>query len=168
MAHSAKRHKTMRVRTISATNFKSLVDFRMDLAKFTCLIGLNGAGKSTVLQFIDFLAQQARGDIRGWLRERKWSSKELKSQFSKKTNIEFSVRLADGPDETCSWEGSFNTRLLRCTTERIRISGAELDVHEGNFYVSEPDEAAEEVGTGTGTGPAVPSHSTMKDHCCRN
>jgi predicted ATPase len=154
MAHFAGRHDTMRVRTIRTTNFKSLVDFTLDLAKFTCLIGLNSAGKSTVLQLVDFLGQQVRGDIRGWLRERNWSSKDLKSQFSKKTNIDFSVRLADGPDETCSWEGSFNTRLLRCTTEHIRISGAEIRVHEGSLNVIQPDEAAEEVATGAGTAPA--------------
>ncbi len=67
------------IRTITARNFKSLVDFKLDLAKFTCLIGLNGAGKSTVLQFIDFLAQQGRGDIKGWPEDRQWEAKDLKS-----------------------------------------------------------------------------------------
>ena len=67
------------IRKVTAGNFKSLVDFKLDLAKFTCLIGLNGAGKSTALQFIDFLAQQVRGDIKGWLEERHWEAKDLKS-----------------------------------------------------------------------------------------
>ena len=43
--------------SITANNFKSLIDFRLDLADFTCLIGLNGSGKSTVLQLIDLSAQ---------------------------------------------------------------------------------------------------------------
>lgn len=46
-----------RISRLEVNNFKSLVDFEMDLPKFSCLIGLNGAGKSTVLQFIDFLSQ---------------------------------------------------------------------------------------------------------------
>jgi predicted ATPase len=145
----------MQVRTISTSNFKSLVDFKLDLAKFACLIGLNGAGKSTVLQLIDFLGQQVRGDIAGWLKERNWTAKEIKSQFSKKNNIDFSVRLAEGSNGTCSWQGSFNTRLLRCTTERIRVSGAKLEVHEGNFELFESDEAAEEAGTGTVPGGVI-------------
>ena len=45
---------------LEVENFKSLVNFEMDLPKFSCLIGLNGAGKSTVLQFIDFLSQLMR------------------------------------------------------------------------------------------------------------
>ena len=63
----------MRLKTIAVNNFKSLVNFTLPMAKFSCLIGLNGVGKSTVLQFADFLAQQVRGDIKGWLNERHWS-----------------------------------------------------------------------------------------------
>jgi AAA15 family ATPase/GTPase len=44
-------------------NFKSLVNFELDLAKFTCLIGLNGAGKSTVLQALDFTSAVMSGEI---------------------------------------------------------------------------------------------------------
>jgi predicted ATPase len=50
----------MRITTIHVENFKSLVDFDLDMANCACLIGLNGSGKSTVLQVIDFLSQQAR------------------------------------------------------------------------------------------------------------
>jgi len=59
----------MRIKSIEANNFKSLVDFRIELAGFNCLIGLNGSGKSTVLQFIDFVSQLVRGDMKGWLNE---------------------------------------------------------------------------------------------------
>jgi predicted ATPase len=72
---------------ITATNFKSLVDFEFDVARFTCLVGLNGAGKSTVLQFIDFLARQVRGDLRGWLGERNWKPQELNSRLTPRKNI---------------------------------------------------------------------------------
>lgn len=117
------------IRSITARNFKSLVDFKLDLAKFTCLIGLNGAGKSTVLQFVDFLAQQVRGDIEGWLEERQWKAKDLKSQLTKKKNtIDFSVLLTHDPHDPVDlplsygaaiWEATFNPVKRRCTREKI-------------------------------------------------
>lgn len=48
----------MKIKKIKVNNFKSLVDFELPLNKFSCLVGLNGSGKSTVLQFFDFLSQQ--------------------------------------------------------------------------------------------------------------
>ncbi len=53
----------MRITHLRVDNFKSLVDFNLPLAKFNCLVGLNGSGKSTVLQFFDFLSQQVKGDL---------------------------------------------------------------------------------------------------------
>jgi hypothetical protein len=53
-----------------------------------------------VLQFIDVLAQQVRGDIKGWLEERHWEAKDLKSQLTKKKKtIDFSVLLTHHPRE---------------------------------------------------------------------
>ncbi len=143
----------MQIRTIKANNFKSLVEFEIDLARFSCLIGLNGAGKSTVLQFIDFLGQQARGNIEGWLEGRKWSIKDLKSKLSKKKKVDFEVKFEDESGEPCSWTGSFNTQLLRCTSEAIRVQGVEFDVHEGHYYIIEPDGVSEASGNGTRSGP---------------
>ena len=84
----------MRIRELEIDNFKSLVDFKLDLAKFTCLIGLNGVGKSTVLQCIDFLSQQVRGGLKGWLAERSWKSTDLKSRLTtKKNNMDERLRM---------------------------------------------------------------------------
>ena len=85
----------MRIKFIEANNFKSLVDFRIELAQFNCLIGLNGSGKSTVLQFIDFISQLINGDMKGWLNERKWKSSDLKSKLTKKVNIDVCVSFSD-------------------------------------------------------------------------
>ncbi len=144
----------MRVLAIRANNFKSLVDFRIDLADFTCLIGLNGAGKSTVLQFVDFLGQQVRGDLEGWLSERSWRAKDLKSQLTKKkNNIDFSVELADESGQHATWEASFNPIQLQCTHERIRVGNAHLDVSGGSVQVVE-----------NVTGPTVPGAGTSSSH----
>ena len=51
------------IKSIWVDNFKSLVDFKLELAKFNCIVGLNGSGKSTVLQALDFVSQLMVGDI---------------------------------------------------------------------------------------------------------
>lgn len=76
---------------IHVDNFKSLVQFDIKLAKFSCLIGLNGAGKSTVLQAMDFLTQLMRGEIDSWLAERGWIAADLNSKLSSRSNIDFGV-----------------------------------------------------------------------------
>jgi len=109
-----------RISRLEVQNFKSLVDFEMDLPKFSCLIGLNGAGKSTVLQFIDFLSQLVRGDMEGWLAERKWKSGDLRSKLTKKLNIEFCIRFCDEKGRPAGrWEAVYSPSKHRCTRERI-------------------------------------------------
>lgn len=75
------------IQQIRIDNFKSLVDFEMRLASFTCLVGLNGAGKSTVLQALDFISQQMRGEIDSWLTQRQWEPRDLGSKLTAKQNI---------------------------------------------------------------------------------
>lgn len=74
------------IRRIQIDNFKLLDGFLIPpapnvLGNFTCLIGANGSGKTTVLQAIDFLSQLVKGRVPEWLRERNWSSQELLSQL---------------------------------------------------------------------------------------
>ena len=100
---------------IKANSFKSLVDFSLPFSKFNCLVGLNGSGKSTVLQFIDFLSQQMTGDIDEWLESRKWTAKDLNSTLSKQLNISFTVEL-EFSGKSVIWNASFN----RSDTRRTR------------------------------------------------
>jgi predicted ATPase len=126
----------MRIKGLQANNFKSLVDFELDLAKFTCLIGLNGAGKSTVLQLIDFLAQQARGDLKSWLEDRHWKPRELSSRLTAKKNIVFTVRLVSDRDRSyVVWGGIFNPTQLHCTFEKISTPDALLEVEDGHLRI---------------------------------
>lgn len=118
---------------IKANNFKSLVDFSLPFSKFNCLVGLNGSGKSTVLQFIDFLSQQVSGDIDEWLESRQWSAKDLNSTLTQKSNITFTVEMSFA-DKPVSWEGSFNRTELYCTSEKITWGGQILlNVADGKF-----------------------------------
>ncbi|OQY51669.1 MAG: ATP-binding protein [Candidatus Parabeggiatoa sp. nov. 2] len=109
----------MKVKKIKVNNFKSLVDFECPLDKFNCLVGLNGSGKSTVLQAFDFLSQQVRGDIKGWLEKRQWKPSEIHSKLTSKQNINFEVLLLHANRFEVNWTASFNCRTLRCTSELI-------------------------------------------------
>ncbi|WP_435249283.1 AAA family ATPase [Vibrio sp. nBUS_14] len=124
---------------IKANNFKSLVGFSLPFSKFNCLVGLNGSGKSTVLQFIDFLSQQVSGDIDEWLDSRQWSAKDLNSTLTKQSNITFTVELSYS-GKPVIWEGSFNRKELYCTTEKITWGGKTLlNVADGKFSLPTED-----------------------------
>ncbi len=140
----------IRLCKITMDNFKSLVGFEMDLAKFSCLVGLNGAGKSTVLQALDFLCQQMKGDISGWLKNREWEAIDLKSKLSKVSNITFEVTF-DMAGQVIIWSGSFNRSLLRCTQESLEIVGSTtMKVEDGRYSVFQlvAEDVAEALAVG--------------------
>lgn len=124
------------IHQIRIDNFKSLVDFEIHMAPFTCLVGLNGAGKSTVLQALDFISQQMRGDIDGWLEQRQWEPRDLGSKLTTKQNIDISVQIETEKHGLIEWSASFNRQSLRCTAEeafcdRVRV----LKVEDGEFFI---------------------------------
>jgi predicted ATPase len=140
---------TMQIQSIGTKNFKSLVDFRLDLAKFSCLIGLNGVGKSTVLQFIDFLAQQARGDVTQWLENRGWRANEVLSRLTPAKTISFTVTVADKQNKQIIWTGTYNPYRLQCTTEKIKSFDAELDVQSGSYWIKHNNNGTEKPADST-------------------
>jgi predicted ATPase len=109
----------MNVKKIKVNNFKSLINFELSLDKFNCLVGLNSSGKSTVLQLFDFLSQQVRGDIKGWLEKRLWKPYELNSKLTSKQNIYFEVLWFHANHFEVKWTSNFNCRTLRCSSELI-------------------------------------------------
>ncbi len=111
------------IKSIFIDNFKSLVDFKLELAKFTCLVGLNGAGKSTVLQAMDFLSQLMAGDLDDWLAERQWDSADINSKLTTKSNISFEVVVESASFGEMVWSGSINRKTLSCTKERVEVAG---------------------------------------------
>lgn len=126
----------MIIKRIKVDNFKSLVDFDLPLAKFNCLVGLNGSGKSTVLQFFDFLSQQVRGDLKGWLNKRQWKASDINSKLTTKKNIDFEVLLTHSEGFEIKWTASFNRYTLRCTSERIDWNkNPILKVEDGKYNI---------------------------------
>lgn len=128
------------IEQILVRNFKSLDEIRIDFDKFNCLVGMNGAGKTTILQAIDFIAQQMHGDIAGWLDARGWDASDLhcKTRFKSvstlfgdiervidpraaQSSTVFVVKFRLNDGRYLRWGGSFNRKTLRLMIERVWI-----------------------------------------------
>ncbi len=110
----------IRLNRLYISNFKSLDNFELEFSEFTCLIGLNSSGKSTILQAIDFVAQQMNGNFSGWLKERGWEANELRCKLVKSKNIKGMI-FFHYHHNTYGWFFEFNTTLKKCTFEDVAI-----------------------------------------------
>ncbi|MFZ4617045.1 MAG: AAA family ATPase [Rectinemataceae bacterium] len=114
---------------IELDNFKSFCDFELlpgnvDLPAFVVLIGLNGSGKSTVLQALGFLASLVQGGPGPWLLDREWNDEELASRFKQRGVIPFKLYFKFQECESgVVWSGTYDISTRRCRTEPIS-SGA--------------------------------------------
>lgn len=103
------------------SGFKSLVDFSMRLSSFNCLVGLNGAGKSTVLQAFDFLASIHQGRVESWLETRKWQMSDLSFPGSRRRVVSLQVSFRLGTSRYI-WTANFNKAKCACTYEELSRS----------------------------------------------
>lgn len=109
------------IESINLRNFKSLGDVELKMGKFTCLIGMNGSGKSTVLQAIDFISQLMVGRVDEWLDARGWSVADLNCKLRKESNVTTGVKFKTSTGKTLTWVGAFNRSQLRCTGEIMQL-----------------------------------------------
>lgn len=128
------------IKNLWLDNFKSLTDFSLPLGKFNCLIGLNGAGKSTVLQAIDFISQLMHGRLDTWLESRQWDKKDIKSKLRNAQILSFKLELELANHGTLHWSGHVNLTTLRCTKEIVELAGGSgseqlLKVEDGHYRV---------------------------------
>ncbi|WP_330727864.1 AAA family ATPase [Burkholderia multivorans] len=106
--------------SLTIRNFKSIIDLNLKFSEhFNCLVGLNGAGKTSVLQAIDFASHMMGGDIDSWLKVRGWVSQDLHSKLSTASNIIFFFvyRLPSG--KIVEWRAAFNRVTRSCTREEV-------------------------------------------------
>lgn len=122
------------IELIKVRNFKSLGEISLRLAQFNCLIGMNGAGKSTVLQAFDFLSQLMLGDVQTWLTGRGWSIADLNCKLRTESNITLSVEYRTASGTLLTWVGVFNRTLLRCTGETITIGQEKVLRSDGKSF----------------------------------
>lgn len=159
-------------------NFKSLVDFDLPdqghgLGKFVCLVGMNGSGKSTVLQALDFLAQLMEGKISEWLERREWEVADMTSRISR-TGLATQRPSPLIPFKLCfdlegqgiSWEGLFDRRQKCCTVEAVKVDDAVVMNHmQGRLAYEEGSRsdpfAVERTGTLDYEGSILSAHSKL-------
>lgn len=129
------------IEKIRIQNFKSLADVTLKFTKFTCFVGMNGAGKSSILQALDFISQQMQGDLSGWLEGRGWIAKDIAYKGERPpprlnaTVAEVYYRLSDG--QLLRWVGFFNRTTLQMVSEIAELKGErseELLRNTGKFY----------------------------------
>ena len=62
-------------------------------AKLNFIVGMNGAGKATILQALDFTSQLMKGDIQSWLANREWDFKDLRNQNNKNRKFNIDIEI---------------------------------------------------------------------------
>ena len=119
----------MRIAKIKVNNFKSLVDFEIDLSKFNCIVGLNGSGKSTFLQFVSFLSQLMKGNIGSWFQKRKWGTEDIVPHFDNKTNrtVHFEIQFQYNSRQG-AWSCEYSVDNSRCISEELTLGDDRLEV----------------------------------------
>lgn len=132
--------------------FKSLSEFDLPMPEsaennFICLIGKNGAGKSTILQAIDFVGQIFRGNITAWLKSRNWKRTDI---LEKPTIRTININIAGIFDERLvEWKGTFNIINMNCTQELVQIDGKKAFIkNEKQFIFYTPEGEKNEVYDG--------------------
>jgi len=110
--------KTMITR-VKVKYFKSFEDFELaNIGSFTCLIGLNGSGKTTFLQFLDFIKAMLDGRIEDWFSKHRWKPQDIITFASPKRSVEFEIDVSS-EGVTQRWKAFFNIQELRCTSETL-------------------------------------------------
>ncbi len=122
------------IELIRVKNFKSLSEVTLVLEKFNCLIGMNGAGKSTILQALDFLSQMMIGQVQDWLDARGWKSHDLNCKLGKESNLTFGVKYKTSTGQELNWVAIFNRVNLRCTSETIYVDTDKIFTASGQSF----------------------------------
>ncbi len=142
------------IRRIQIDNFKSLDGFSLPpvgtppLANFTCLIGANGSGKTSVLQIFDFLCYFMRGEVGDWLKDRGWEEDTLSSSFDSSPWGLFSVSVLVQTDSSiqAEWMVSYNLHSEECIEESITINGKNvLRASNGVVSIEKADGKFEQI-----------------------
>ncbi len=125
------------IENIFITNFKSAGNLAFPLSKFNCFIGMNGVGKSTILQGIDFISQLMTGNVLSWLDSRGWTAQDLNCKLFKASNILIRVQYRTQAGQLLNWHAGFNRSDLRCSWERVQLDNELIFTSRGHEYHTE-------------------------------
>ncbi len=145
------------LKKLEIDNFKSLVDFHMDLEPVTVVIGNNATGKSAILQAIDFLCSSVREDFPIIIERRNWSVENIKSKLASPGNnrinfqCEFVFKSEKGQDVHIAWNVTVLTNISK------------NQLHLGNEFVYDLDTREEYLHYVSGKGGFIKGGKNQPD-----
>ncbi len=104
---------------IEIHNFKSLGEFVLpDWPKVIFLTGLNGSGKSTFLQFLDFARAFLLGRVAEWRERNHYQPEDLLPLDDREKHLSFSL-TASQEERTQTWSVVYDPKAERCLKEEV-------------------------------------------------
>ncbi|MBN3794577.1 ATP-binding protein [Burkholderia sp. Ac-20392] len=134
--------------SLRVRNFKSIVDTKLRFSEtFNCFVGMNGAGKTSILQAIDFASHLMRGDVEQWLKQRGWKSQDLHSRLSTAVNIVTFITFKLPSGKLVKWRSAFNRQTGSCTREDVYVVN-DLERDDLDIFDPHPDNILFDVRRG--------------------
>lgn len=122
------------IEKIHLRNFKSIAYLTLPLGEFNCFVGMNGVGKSTILQGIDFISQLMAGNVQNWFDSRGWVIQELNCKLLKESNVMAGILYRTRGGQSVKWTARFNRHELRCSNETIELDEERIFFSNGQEY----------------------------------
>lgn len=145
------------IESISINNFKSYLEFSVDLSPITIIAGDNGSGKSSFLQALAFLKAACTTSVYSFLDARNLEVNDIVSNVATRLTkiIRFSVRFAFDDQSKLQWDITFLTERSK---NRIWLRSEEVtDIEAGSTYLAYDSTGGRRLNEGTGTFEPLPA-----------
>lgn len=106
---------------LKVNNFKSLDGFEIrDIPRFLCLIGVNGAGKTTFIELLTFIKALVLGEVGKWsIGGRPCDTKALAYAGATRRNLDLSLDFTLPGGGAYTWEITFNLYDAQLVREHL-------------------------------------------------
>ncbi|MEO6216714.1 MAG: AAA family ATPase [Sphingomonas sp.] len=119
----------LQLRRINISGFKAVDRFQMDVGPgLTLLVGMNGSGKSSILQAFAFARFLIEGRPQSFFDDRFWTRQDFKFRSvprGKGTVIDLGLRFAETRWGAIRWDVQWGLNLGRLFSEKIRVRASE-------------------------------------------
>lgn len=124
-------NNSLHLRQLSVHGFKSLDNFHAYFEpNLTVFIGKNGAGKSTILQFLNFIQTFLSGEPLRFFEDRAWLFESIKPLFNNSHLIEaiLTFNKKDGTEITWEWKWDFKENLNKAESLKYQNKSKKVEV----------------------------------------
>lgn len=122
--------RVLRLQRISVSGFKAVDKFTMRVdPELTVLLGMNGTGKSSILQMFSFVRHLAQGKPSLFFEERGWSAADIrfKRLHSRSNFIDIEAYFLANLNDEIRWRIKWDATAGRLRSERVDLRLAEDD-----------------------------------------